>query len=143
MYFIRHKCLLCLLPFVSRTHHWRGLCFSRDSSGHGVTVLSVAWQVKKSKYPAGSPLAFGPALWLCPAQELHRPSPHSSFIFGHGRDPTKSHRRHKPCTLNAHVSLLLTSTRNIIDITKVTSEVHCAGSLLVVVGGMRQQMRMA
>lgn len=116
---------------------------SAETSGHGFTVLNVVWQVKKSKCPAGSSLAFGPALWLCPAKELHSPSPPSSLIFGHGRDTTKSHRRHKSCALNAHVPLLLTSTRNLVDMTKVTSEVQCAGSLLVVVGGMRQQMRMA
>lgn len=146
MYFIRHRCLLCLPPFVSRTHHWRRFCFSRDCSGHGFTVLSetcLVWQVKKNKCPSESSLAFGPALWLCPAKELHSPSPHSSLIFGHGRDTTKSHRRHKSCALNSCVPLLLTSTGNLVDMTKVTSEVQCAGSLLVVVGGMRQQMRMA
>lgn len=86
MYFIRHGCLLCLPPFVSRTHHWRGLCFSRDCSGHAFTVLNV-WQVKKNKCPAGSSLAFGPALWLCPAKELHSPSPHSSLILATVKTP--------------------------------------------------------
>lgn len=143
MYFIRHKYLLCLPPFVSRTHYWRGLCFSRDYSGCGFTVLSVVWQVNKNQCPAGSSLAFRPALWLCPAKEQHGPSPHSSLIFGHGRDTTKSHRRHKSCALDACMSLLLTSTRNLVDMTKVTSEVQCAGSFLLVVGSKRQQMRMA
>lgn len=145
MYFIKHRCLLCLPPFVSRTHHWRRFCFSRDcsGSGHGFTVLSIVQEVKKNTRPARSSLAFGPALWLCPAKELHSPSPHSSLIFGHSRDTTKSHRRHKSCALDACVSLLLTSTRNLVDMTKVTSEVQCAGSLLLMVGGMRQQMRMA
>lgn len=141
MYFTRHKRFLCLPSFVSRTHHWRGLCFSRDSSARNFTLLSVVWQVKKNKCPAGSSLAFGPALWPLPAKEIHSPLPHCSLTFGHGKDTTKSQRRHKCCALNACVSWL--SSRNPVDMTKVTEEVQCDGSFLVVVGGMRQQMRMA
>lgn len=139
MHPIRHRYLLCLPPFVFRTHRWRGLCFSRDCSGHAFTVLSV-WQVKENKYPAGSSLDFGPALWLCPAKELHSPSPHSSLIFGHCRGTTKSHRRHN-LVLSMHVYHCCWLQQEYCRHDQSDFR-GSAGSLLLVVGGMRQQMRM-
>lgn len=81
--------------------------------------------------------------WLCPAEELHGPSS-SSLIFGHGRITRKSYRWVKFCALNAYMSLPLTSARSLVYMAKVDfSGSLCWMSVSLVVGGMRQQLRMA
>lgn len=152
MYFSRDLIAATSLPsslcgnHLSRAQRWRGPCCSRGCSGHGHTVSSVEWQVKKNESSVGLSQTCRPTIKLGGFVQLrsyvvHQVPPSALAMV---ETPKKSYRASKFCAVNAYMSLPLTSHKSLVYMTKASlsgSVSWISGSL--VAGGMRQEMRMA